>query len=105
MLEASLTTKRTCLADEDYRRLLLAMDQAIDWDRDDPLRRPRRAEHGRARTALPGEVRPRQAEQWTGTDDVTVGLLTEMNEYSSPAWQRLLPLVGELTRERGYPDF
>ena len=36
---------------------------------------------------------------------MTVGLLTEMNEYSSPAWQRLYELVGELTRERGYPNF
>ena len=42
---------------------------------------------------------------WTRTDEVTVSLLIEMNDYSSPAWRRLYELVGELTRERGYPDF
>ena len=106
MLETSLAMKRTCLADEEYRRLVLAMDGAIDWDRDDP----RLVELARFSMAVlerlyPAELAHEQADQWTGTDDVTVGLLTEMNEYSSPAWQRLYELVGELTRERGYPDF
>jgi len=106
MLEASLAMKRACLADEDYRRLVLAMDQAIDWDRDDP----RLVDLAELSMALlerlyPAELAHAQAAEWTGTDDVTVGLLTEMNEYSSPAWQRLYELVGELTRERGYPNF
>jgi len=98
--------KRTCLADEDYRRLVLDMDRAIDWDRDDP-RLLELAEVSMAvlERLYPAERAQEQAEQWTGTDDVTVGLLNEMNEYSSPAWQRLYELVGELTRERGYPDF
>ena len=106
MLETSLAMKRTCLADEDYRRLVLAMDRAIDWDRDDP-RLVDLAEVSMAvlERLYPAELAHEQAEQWTGTDDVTVGLLNEMNEYSSPAWQRLYELVGELTRERGYPDF
>jgi len=106
MLEASLAMKRTCMADEDYCRLVLAMDRAIDWDRDDP----RLVDLARLSVAVlerlyPAELAHAQAAEWTGTDDITVGLLTEMNEYSSPAWQRLYELVGELTRERGYPDF
>ena len=106
MLETSLAMKRTCLADEDYRRLVLAMDRAIDWDRDDP-RLVDLAELSMAvlERLYPAELAHEQAAEWTGTDDVTVGLLTEMNEYSSPAWQRLYELVGELTRERGYPNF
>ena len=97
MLETSLAMKRTCLADEDYRRLVLAMDRAIDWDRDDP-RLLELAEVSMAvlERLYPAELAHEQAEQWTGTDDVTVGLLNEMNEYSSPAWQRLYELVGEL---------
>ncbi len=106
MLETSLAMKRTCLADEDYRRLVIAIDRAIDWDRDDP----RLVDLARVSMAVlerlyPAELAHEQAEQWTGTDEVTVGLLNEMNEYSSPAWQRLYELVGELTRERGYPNF
>ena len=106
MLETSLAMKRTCLADEDYRLLVLAMDRAIDWDRDDP-RLVDLAEVSMAvlERLYPADLAHQQAEQWTGTDEVTVGLLNEMNEYSSPAWQRLYELVGELTRERGYPNF
>jgi DNA-binding transcriptional MerR regulator len=106
MLEASLAMKRTCLADAEYRDLVLAMDRAIDWDRDDP----RLVELARFSMAVlerlyPAELAHAQAAEWTATDDITVGLLNEMNEYTSPAWQRLYELVGELTRERGYPDF
>lgn len=106
MLEASLAMKRTCLADEDYRELVLAMDAAIAWDRDDPrLLDLARVSMAVLERLYPAELANEQAAQWTGTDDVTVGLLNELNEYTSPAWQRLYELVGELTRERGYPDF
>lgn len=106
MLAASLAMKQVCLADAEYRALVVAMDAAIDWDPDDP----RLVEL--ARTSLdvlqrlyPVEVAQAEAAEWTRTDEVTVGLLTEMNDYSAPAWRRLYELVGELTRERGYPDF
>ncbi|HEY5978057.1 MAG TPA: MerR family transcriptional regulator [Microlunatus sp.] len=106
MLEASLAMKRTCLADEEYRELVLAMDRAIDWDRDDPrLVELARFSMSVLERLYPAELAHAQAAEWTGTDDVTVGLLNELNEYTSPAWQRLYELVGELTRERGYPDF
>ena len=58
-------------------RLVLAMDRAIDWDRDDP-RLVDLAEVSMAvlERLYPAELAHAQAGQWTGTDDVTVGLLT-----------------------------
>ncbi len=106
MLQASLAMKRTCLDDEEYRALVMAMDEAIDWDPDDP----RLVDLARSSMAIlqrlyPVDLAREQAAEWTRTDEVTVSLLIEMNDYSSPAWRRLYELVGELTRERGYPDF
>jgi DNA-binding transcriptional MerR regulator len=106
MLQASLAMKRTCLADEKYRALVVAMDEAIDWDPDDP----RLVDLARSSMAIlqrlyPVDLARAQAAEWTRTDEVTVGLLIEMNDYSAPAWRRLYELVGELTREQGYPDF
>jgi hypothetical protein len=106
MLQASLAMKRTCLADEEYRALVVAMDEAIDWDPDDP----RLVDLARSSMAIlqrlyPVDLARAQAAEWTRTDEVTVGLLIEMNDYSAPAWRRLYELVGELTREQGYPDF
>ncbi|GAA3711033.1 MerR family transcriptional regulator [Microlunatus aurantiacus] len=105
MLAASLAMKRACLADAEYRALVVAMDAAVDWDPDDP----RLVDLARTSMAVlqrlyPVEVARAEAAEWARTDEVTVGLLIEMNEQSSPAWLRLYELVGELTREGGYPD-
>lgn len=104
-LEASLVLRKACLDDDDYRRMMLTMDAAIDWDRDDP-RLPELAELSMTvlERLYPVEVACQEAEKWTGTDEVTARLLNEMNEIS-PAWQRLYELVGELTRAKGYPAF
>ena len=106
MLEASLAMKRTCLADEEYRRLVLDLDDALDWDPADP----RLGDLARRSMTVLERLYPisraqQEAAEWTGTDEVTVGLLNELNDETSPAWRRLYELVGELTRERGYPDF
>lgn len=106
MIEASLAMKRSCLADEEYRTLLLAMDEAVDWDPDDPRLVPlAQVSMSVLERLYPAEVAQREAAGWSGTDNLTAGLLNEMNEFASPAWRRLYELVAELTRERGYPDF
>ena len=104
-LAASLILRKACLDDDDYRRMMLTMDAAIDWGRDDP-RLPELAELSMSvlERLYPADVASREAEKWTGTDEVTARLLNEMNEIS-PAWQRLYELVGELTRAKGYPAF
>jgi hypothetical protein len=106
LLASSLATKLACLDDPDYRDLLLAMDAALDWARDDP-RLPELAERSMVvmERLYPAEAARRDAGAWSGVDSATVGLLTEMNERAAPAWQRLYELVGELTRARGYPQF
>jgi DNA-binding transcriptional MerR regulator len=106
MLDRALAIKRACLADEEYRQLILALDDAIDWDRDDPrLHELAQVSMSVLERLYPAETAHREAARWSGSDELTVGLLNEMNEYSSPGWQRLYELVGEMTRERGYPDF
>lgn len=104
-LENSLVIRRACLDDEDYRRMLMIMDDAIGWTADDP-RLPELAELSMTilERLYPIEVAQQEADQWSGTDEVTFNLLNEMNEIS-PAWQRLYELVGELTRAKGYPKF
>lgn len=104
-LETSLVMRRACLDDEDYRRMLIIMDDAIRWTADDP-RLPELAELSMTilERLYPVEVAQQEADQWSGTDEVTFSLLNEMNEVS-PAWQRLYELVGELTQARGYPRF
>ncbi len=106
MLVSSVATKLASLQDPEYRDLLLAMDDAIDWDPEDP-RLDGLAERSMVvlQRLYPVETAQRDAGQWSGVDSATVGLLTEMNERASPAWQRLYELVGELTRARGYPEF
>ena len=104
-LASSLVMRRACLDDADYQRMLMIMDDAIGWTADDP-RLPELAELSMTilERLYPVEVAQQEADQWSGTDEVTFSLLNEMNEIS-PAWQRLYELVGELTRAKGYPKF
>lgn len=106
MLESSLAMKVACMADPDYRELLRSMDKAIDWDPDDPrLRELAETSMEMLVRLYPPEVARREASEWNRTDEVTMNLLSEMNEFSSPAWQRLYEIVAELTLDRGYPEF
>ena len=106
MLESSLATKLACLDDPEYRELLLAMDDAVDWDPDDP-RLAGLAERSMVvlQRHYPVETAQQDAGQWSGVDSATLGLMTELSERASPAWLRLYELVGELTRAEGYPEF
>lgn len=104
-LARSVELRRRCLADEDYRRMMVTMDEAADWQPDDP----RLVELARFSIQLlerlyPADIARQEAADWTGTDQVTVDLLNQMNEVS-PAWQRLYELVAAMTRQRGYPGF
>ncbi|HYI58375.1 MAG TPA: MerR family transcriptional regulator [Microlunatus sp.] len=106
LLGSSLATKLAYLDDPEYRDLLLALDEALSWDPDDPRL------HGLAERSMvvlqrlyPVETARRDAGRWNGVDPSTLRLMTEMNQRASPAWQRLYELVGELTREQGYPEF
>ena len=104
-LAQSLELRHRCLDDEDYRRMLLAMDAATDWDPDDPrLLDIAELSMQVLERLYPADVARQEAAEWTGTDQVTVDLLNQMNEVT-PAWQRLYELVSVMTRERGYPNF
>lgn len=105
LLSRSVELRHRCLDDEDYRRLMLALDEATGWDPDDPrLLDLARLSMQVLERLYPAEVARQEAADWTGTDQITADLLNQMNQVS-PAWQRLYELVDAMTRERGYPNF
>jgi DNA-binding transcriptional MerR regulator len=91
--------KLAALADPDFRRLYLAIDEALEWDPDDPrlaglvsdlLRYKDKADQGQQRE--PTEV---------ALDPALVMLMTEQIDEVSPMWRRLDELAAEhLRRER-----
>ena len=91
--------KLTALADPEFRRLYLAVDEALEWDPDDPrlaglvgdlLSFKDKADQGQERE-------PRQV----ALDPALVMLMTEQIAEESPMWRRLDELAAEqLRRER-----
>jgi DNA-binding transcriptional MerR regulator len=91
--------KLAALADPEFRRLYLAIDEALDWDLDDPrlaglvsdlLSFRDKAYRGQRRE--PADV---------ALDPTLVNLMTEHIAEASPMWQRLDELAAEhLRRER-----
>ena len=80
-----VAVKNTALADPRFRRLYLACDHALEWDRDDP----RLGELARDITAW--------AAAQTDRGETTPSLAALMNSHvtaASPAWQRLAELLG-----------
>ncbi|MGA8459847.1 MAG: MerR family transcriptional regulator, partial [Streptosporangiaceae bacterium] len=91
--------KLAALADPEFRRLYLAIDEALDWDPDDPrlaglvselLAYKDKADRGQQRD--PADV---------ALDPALVMLMTEQIAEASPMWQRLDELAAEqMRRER-----
>ena len=91
--------KLTALADPEFRRLYLAIDEALDWDKDDPrlaglvgdlLSYKDKVDRGQQRD--PADV---------ALDPALVMLMTEQIAEASPMWQRLDELAAEqMRRER-----
>jgi DNA-binding transcriptional MerR regulator len=90
--------KLAALADPEFRRLYLAIDEALDWDPDDPrladlvrdlLCYKKKADQGQQRE--PAEV---------ALDPALVMLMTEQIAEVSPMWQRLEELATEQMRRQ-----
>jgi DNA-binding transcriptional MerR regulator len=81
--------KRAALADPEFRRLYLAIDQAFDWDPADP----RLGELADAMVAFAARRRPGPAGARTLDDPVAVDLLSSQPGGTSPAWDRLTRLA------------
>jgi hypothetical protein len=91
--------KLAALADPEFRRLYLVIDEALDWDPDDP----RLA--GLVRDLLSFKDKAGQSQQRepadVGLDPALVMLMTEQIAEASPMWRRLDELAAEqLRRER-----
>jgi DNA-binding transcriptional MerR regulator len=84
-------SKRSDLADPEFRRLYLAIDQAFDWDPADP----RLGELADAMVAFAARQRPGPRGTGTLDDPVAVDLLSSQPGGTSPAWDRLTRLAGD----------
>jgi len=89
------TDKRAALADPEFRRLYLACDQAFGWDPDDP----RLEELAGAMVAFAAGHRPARDGGATLDDPVAVNLLSSQPGGTSPAWERLLRLTNDRSRD------
>lgn len=83
--------KRGALADPEFRRLYLAIDQAFDWD---PADR-RLGELADALVALAARHRRGRGSAGTLDDPVAVDLLSAQPGGTSPAWDRLTRLASD----------
>jgi DNA-binding transcriptional MerR regulator len=82
--------KRVALADPEFRRLYLAIDQAFDWDPADP----RLGELADAMVAFAARRAGRDSGR-TLDDPVAVDLLSSQPGGTSPAWDRLTRLASD----------
>lgn len=83
--------KRSALADPEFQRLYLAIDQAFDWDPDDR----RLDELADAMVALTARHRRDPGDRGTLDDPVAADLLSSQPGGTSPAWDRLTRLAGD----------
>jgi len=105
MLDDVYTWKELTTRDPDFQQLMLAMDEAYDWDPDDP----RLADLAQRCLEVMGKLYPAEA-----ASDYMAEFAVDANRYSlisdygsedSPAWVRLNGMVEELSRECGYPTW
>lgn len=105
MKDEALHWKQVTMSSPEYQQLMVRMDQAYDWDAEDP----RLDELARDCVDVMAEVYPPQAaaeyvENWT-VDAARYQLVADHGQGGSPAWSRLNALVEKLSRERGYPTW
>ena len=105
LVPAVLTWKERTARDPHFQQLQLKMDQAFDWDPDDP-RLPELARECLEVMArlYPPEAAADYMKDWM-VDPTRYHLISDHGAADSPAWARLNELVDELSRERGYPTW
>jgi DNA-binding transcriptional MerR regulator len=105
MADEVLAWKQRTTSDPEFQQLLLRMDQAYDWDADDP-----RLVH-LAHDCLAVMERiysPEAAAEYVAdwqVDPTRYHLVADHGTEGSPAWDRLNQLVDALSKERGYPTW
>jgi MerR family transcriptional regulator, thiopeptide resistance regulator len=105
MADEVLAWKQRTASDPDFQQLQLQMDQAYDWDADDP----RLVDLAHDCLAVMERIYPAEAAaeyvaDWT-VDPARYHLVADHGTDDSPAWIRLNQLVDALSKERGYPTW
>ena len=105
MLDEVYAWKELTTTDPEYQKLLVAMDEAFDWDAEDP-RLPELAQRCIDVMAqlYPPDAAAKYVAGWS-VDPARYDLISDHGMEESPAWARLNGLVEELSRERGYPTW
>ena len=105
MIDDVFTWKQMTAYDPEFQQLMLAMDEAYDWDRDDPrlVDLAKRSLDVMERL-YPAEAAAAYMADWS-VDTTRYHLVSDHGSEDSPAWIRLNELVEELSRERGYPTW
>jgi DNA-binding transcriptional MerR regulator len=105
MLDNVFTWKQLTTHDPDFQQLMLAMDEAYDWDADDP----RLVDLAKRCLEVMGKLYPAEtAADYLAdfaVDASRYNLISDYGSEDSPAWVRLNGLVEELSRECGYPTW
>lgn len=105
LADEALGWKQRVMDNPDYRRLMVVMDQAYDWDPDDPRLVELAGDCVNVMEQIyPPEAAAEYVAEWT-VDANRYRLVSDHGMDESPAWARLNRLVEELSAERGYPTW
>lgn len=104
IIPETLEWRRRSLDDPDYQAMMLRMEEAFDWEPDDPRLSELAAEVVELMERIyPIDVAAEELPKWAPLDSDRYQLVSEYNLDASPAWRRLNKLVEARARDRGYP--
>ena len=105
LMDEVLAWKQRTTRDPDFQQLQLRMDQAFDWDADDP----RLVDLAHDCLAVMERIyAPEAAAEYVAdwaVDPSRYHLVADHGTEGSPAWARLNELVEHCREERGYPTW
>jgi DNA-binding transcriptional MerR regulator len=104
IIPETLEWRRRSLDDPAYQAFMLRMEEAFDWDADDPRLEVLADDTVELMLEIyPIDVAAVELPKWQPLDADRYRLVSEHNLDASPAWARLNRLVEDRARRHGYP--